>query len=89
MTDRKHVGSMNRSRALPRRIRCFLVDRSSISHFLQTNDATFRVLVSATAASMFESITSGKSCMVVVEMAVEVVAVEVVIGFSPVVAVEN
>lgn len=66
MTDLKQVGSMKRSRALPRRVREVRVGRSRINHFRHTREAALRVRVSEIVENMLERITSGRSWMEVV-----------------------
>lgn len=62
----KQVGTMKRSRRLPRRVRAERVARSRRYHLRQTRAAELRVRTSETAAMMLERRTSGRSLRVVV-----------------------
>lgn len=61
----KQIGIRWRSRALPRSVREARVALSMLRNFLHTRESEFRVRVSETKVMMADSMTSGRSLMVV------------------------
>lgn len=67
--DEKQLGTMKRSRRLPRRVREARVSRSKRYHLWQTIEAELRQRTSDTAEIMLDRMTSGRSFIVVMKAA--------------------